>query len=447
MGVASTNIENDPDEARLGSPAAGKEGALGQMATQSNAGGGGGSSGALGGLLNKQIGQLEKSRSEKKAVIDEAIKNLSTREAPSGPSSEELFRLMGAFAAPTKTGGFAESLGKVGEVGADIMSKRSSSKSALEDLKTKYKLQGIDVDSEHLKEMIDAQKAMNAENAPSSIYGKTAKDEGLTPGTPAFNARVAELSAADLANKTAKAQGPQLGAFDTKSGNFVGSNGTVIKAAEVKEDRTNRDAMIKLQDQVKLLDPKTIRNADAFFDYTGAGAGGDLAKTIGGKLFPETAKAQSKITAAALNDRLKNLPPGPASDKDIAQAKSTFPGFSNAKNLQDWVDRTNLAIDNYIKRQDAKYGDAQWYGVGQTPGKPSDAGAGANKGDATSDPSGLTPDSKGRFKATPGRPSDAAIPQQGSSQPVASAPKPGAVYKGHKFLGGDPQNKANWEKV
>ena len=432
MALASTNIENDPNEAETGSAAAGDQGT---PASPLNAmrGSGGAPSSPLSNALNKQIAGLEKGRSEKKLVIDQAIKDLSSREAPSGPSAEELFRLMGAFAAPTKTGGFAETLGNVGTVGADILGKRSAAKTSLQDLKTKYKLQGIDVDSEHLKEVLDATKTMAAENAPASAFGKLAKDEGLQPGTPAFNARVTALAKEDADLKAKKGAGPAPGAFDTKTGNFVAQNGTVIKAAEIKEDRTNRDAMVKLQDQVKLLDPKTIKNADAFFDYTGAGAGGDLAKTIGGKLFPETAKAQSKITAAALNDRLKSLPPGPASDKDIAQAKSTFPGFANAKNLQDWTDRTNEAINNYIKRQDAKYGDAQWYGSSAAPGTPS------STGNAAGDPSGLTPDDKGRFKAKPGK-------DEGKKSPGA-APKVGAVYKGHKFLGGDPQDKANWEKV
>ena len=441
MALASTNIENDPEDAQSGSPAAGgamqKRGALSEM--------GSGGAGDLPGQLTKQVKGLEEARSKKKTVIDDAIKNLSTREAPSGPSASDLFRLMGAFAAPTRTGGFSETLGKVGEVGADILDKRQAAAASLQDLKMKYQLQGLDIDSEHLKDVTDATKTLQAANAPASVYGKTAQDEGHKPGTPAFAARVQELAAADLQNKTAKAQGntTQAGKFDPKSGNYIAPNGTVIKASEIKEDRSGRDAIVKLQDQLKLLDPKTIKNADSFFDMTGAGHFGDLAKTVGGKFAPETAKAQLKINSAALNDRLKNLPPGPASDKDIAQAKSTFPGFSNAKNLQDWTDRTNQAIDNYLQRQNDKYGDVQWYGAGAAPGAPSAPAAppGAGPGAAPGAPSpatgpgtspppsgGPTPDDKGRYKAQ-------------------SAPKVGAVYKGYRYLGGDPSKKESYEKV
>lgn len=439
---ADTMAESNPEDDQLGgassiggSKASEPVGGLAQATM-------GGSPGKqMQSLLTRQISGLEQARTKKKEILDNAIKNLEGRANPSGPSAEELFRLSAAFAAPTKTGSFFETLAPVGNTAADLLKARRENASGIEDLKQKYQLQGIDVDSEHLKELIEAQKALQSTSNANSTYGKTAQDEGLTPGTPEFGARVKELAQVDVDAKLAKAKGPQPGAFDTKTGNFVADNGTVIKASEVKEDRTNRDAMIKLQDQLKLLDKKTIKNADALFDYTGAGAGGDLAKTIGSKLFPETAKAQSKITAAALNDRLKNLPPGPASDKDIAQAKSTFPGFGNAQNLQDWTDRTNQAIDNYIKRQDAKYGNENWYGASKAPGKPSDGPSeGANPA------------------ATPGQPPVAppTKPAGAGSGPAANpvsppfsqkVPKKGAVLNGHRFLGGDPSVESNWEKV
>ena len=450
MGMASTNIENDPGEARIGSPAAGSPmqereriGGAGPKGALSELGTGG--AGDLPSVLTKQIKGLEETRSKKKAVIDEAIKNLSSRAAPSGPSAEELFRLMGAFAAPTKTGNFFESLSGVGNTAADILGKRRESATGLSDLMTKYKLQGLDVDADHLKEVVDATKTLQAANSPVSVYGKTAQDEGLKPGTPAFAARVQDLAAADLANKTAKAQGPQLGAFDTKTGNYVAGNGTVIKANEIKEDRENRDAIVKLQDAVKQITPDVAKRAEGW-DWTT----GDTSKFIAGKFMPKQLSAQVKINASALQERLKNLPPGPASDNDIKQAKSSFPGFADAGALNEWVKTTNSALDNYLKRQNEKYGDVQWYGAGKTPGAPSEPGA---KPPAETKPnsSGVKPDDKGSTKAAPakegvGRPNAQAVPSTGSSQPVG-APKVGAIYKGHEFLGGDPKDKASWKKV
>ena len=440
MALASTNIENDPEDALGGSPAAGgamqrremanaPKGALGQM--------GSGGAGDLPEQLSNQIRGLEETRTKKKAVIDDAIKSLAERETPSGPSAGELFRLMGAFAAPTRTGGFSESLGNVGNVSADMLDKRQASKGTLQDLKTKYKLQGLDVDSEHLKDVVDATKTLQAANAPASVYGKTAQDEGLKPGTPGFAARVQELATADLENKTAKAQGGNKpGQFDAKTGNYVAPNGTVIKAPEIKEDRANRDAIVKLQQSVQQITPEIAKKAEGW-DWTGS----DTSKFIAGKLMPKQLAAQVKVNAGALQERLKNLPPGPASDKDISQARSSFPGFSDSAALNEWVKTTNAAIDNYMKIQDGKYGDVQWYGAGKTPGTPSTpAGAGdsaksgagekppASPGAAPGNPTGATPDDKGRYKAGP-------------------APKVGAVYKGYRYIGGDPSQKESYEKI
>ena len=71
---------------------------------------------------------------------------------------------------------------------------------------------------------------------------------------------------------------------------------------------------------------------------------------------------------------LQNLPPGPASDKDIMQAKSSFPGYGNAKDLQDWIDNTNNMLERKINAANSKYGSENWYGAqgisGKTPTAP-----------------------------------------------------------------------------
>ena len=101
------------------------------------------------------------------------------------------------------------------------------------------------------------------------------------------------------------------------------------------------------------------------------------------------------------------LPPGPASDKDIMQAKSSFPGYGNAKDLQDWIDNTNSMLERKISSANAKYGSENWYGAQGISTKP--------------------------------------------AAPVAGAPKVGDIRKGvdgdYQFKGGDQYDKNNWVKV
>ena len=59
---------------------------------------------------------------------------------------------------------------------------------------------------------------------------------------------------------------------------------------------------------------------------------------------------------------LNNLPPGPASDKDIAMAKSSFPGYGNAKALQSWIDNTDATLSQKVGNYEQKYGSMKWYG-------------------------------------------------------------------------------------
>jgi len=64
------------------------------------------------------------------------------------------------------------------------------------------------------------------------------------------------------------------------------------------------------------------------------------------------------------------LPPGPASDKDIAQAKSSFPGYGDSKALNEWLGNTKSMLDRKINLTNQKYGSEDWYGANPISGKP-----------------------------------------------------------------------------
>lgn len=143
-------------------------------------------------------------------MLQDAIKQ--PRE--SGPDKAEMyFRLAAAFGAPTKTGHFAESLGKVGEATAGIQKERRESASADRARKLQLGLEAQKLRMAGAKEDLATVRQLAAEGMkdkrtiatelikeyvksgqPQSSAGKQAMDEGLKPNTPEFQARVAEIA-------------------------------------------------------------------------------------------------------------------------------------------------------------------------------------------------------------------------------------------------------------
>jgi hypothetical protein len=155
---------------------------------------------------------LTAARTAAKAESDAFAKMLKTAmdspEDAQSSKAEMYFRLAAAFGAPTKTGQFSENLGMVGkELGEYAKGKRASAREKLalgleaqklkvaatkEDLNTLRALSAEEmkdkraIATEMIKEYINSGK-------PQSAAGKQALDEGLVPGTPAYQKRVAEV--------------------------------------------------------------------------------------------------------------------------------------------------------------------------------------------------------------------------------------------------------------
>jgi hypothetical protein len=151
------------------------------------------------------------------------------------------------------------------------------------------------------------------------------------------------------------------GGFD-KKGNFITPSGAVFNQSELKKDREVVTGAELLKKALNNISSEDVKATDTLLgDVSQGGAKGFIAKHILPK-GAETLAAQNKVNASGVMQILNNLPPGPASDKDIAQAKSTFPGYGNAEALQKWIDNTNNMLDQKFATYQDKYGSMKWYG-------------------------------------------------------------------------------------
>lgn len=140
-----------------------------------------------------------------------------------------------------------------------------------------------------------------------------------------------------------------------KSGAYRDADGIVYSASEMAKQRAGFQGLEKLADNLNSITEEDVKNAESFFDYTQ----GETLKTIGGKISPKTISAQAKINASQLLKQIESLPPGSASNADMIAAKSSFPGYGNATNLNKWIRDTKLLLDASMKRQSEQYGFKQ----------------------------------------------------------------------------------------
>lgn len=145
-----------------------------------------------------------------------------------------------------------------------------------------------------------------------------------------------------------------------KKGDYIAPGGVFIGKSEVAKDREIVRTANELRQGLSEIKPEDVqKTATVFGDVSQGGVKGYLAKQLGS----DAVAAQAKVNASAVMQTLQNLPPGPASDKDIAQAKSSFPGYGNAKDLQDWIVNTNAMLERKINNANQKYGSENWYGA------------------------------------------------------------------------------------
>ena len=119
-----------------------------------------------------------------------------------------------------------------------------------------------------------------------------------------------------------------------KGGGYRSPDGIVYTGAEMGKYRATTQQLASNLPRLESLTEQDFKDAKSAIDWT---AQPHLARTASEQ---KTLIAQTKIKEAQVQQTLQNLPPGPASDKDILQASSAFPGFSNAGALKAWKDRS-----------------------------------------------------------------------------------------------------------
>ena len=145
----------------------------------------------------------------------------------------------------------------------------------------------------------------------------------------------------------------------TKKGDWITPSGVPIFRTEVAKDREIAFTADQVRQGLKEIKPEDVKKAASVFgSVTGSGPISYLAQQFGS----EAVSAQAKINASSVMQILNNLPPGAASDKDIENAKSTFPGYGNQKALNDWIKNTRDTLDRKVNSLNQKYGSENWYG-------------------------------------------------------------------------------------
>jgi hypothetical protein len=156
-----------------------------------------------------------------------------------------------------------------------------------------------------------------------------------------------------------------------KKGDWVTPNGIFIGKSEVSKDREIAFTADQVRQGLKQITPQDVKQATSVFgNVTGSGPINYLVQRSGN----EAVSAQAKINASSVMQILNNLPPGPASDKDIENAKSTFPGYGNEKALNDWIKNTRESLDRKVNSLNQKYGSENWFGNTSLNTTPAPAG-------------------------------------------------------------------------
>ena len=234
------------------------------------------------------------------------IEELSQAAPSKGPSKAEMyFRLAAAFGRPTATGNFFESLGEAGQEMAKYKAEQRAAESSSAEQRRNLALELAKFDVTQAKDLMEVERNLLTAQGP---YGEQAADEGLVRGTPAFTARVQELSNQALEQERLRYASQVL--REERMGNAIPA-GMQSRAAEKADiiDASNT-ALATLQEALR-INPVTY----------GGGWREFTERMATGNFDPDSAQAKATATQANLLERgalqqLKIIFSGATSDQE-----------------------------------------------------------------------------------------------------------------------------------
>jgi hypothetical protein len=272
------------------------------------------------------------------AAFNKMLENAIKGQDDNKPSkAETYFRLAAAFGAPTKTGHFAESLAEVNKSMAEQAKETRLSNKAGQALKLQLGLEGAkagmatareDVNAlraltgEEMKEKASAQRELIKEYFKSSeaqsTFGKQAQDEGLTPGTPAYQARVTALSDEALRRMTAGADAAAAAAQATAASAARADATAKLdrEKFEASKAKTKADAAKLSGPEIKMKDETSqalVTMKDAYADLVKAlelsanAYDGSFVDQAQYKLLSEAGSKDPKVVNTGVLDNLLKL--------------------------------------------------------------------------------------------------------------------------------------------
>ena len=134
-----------------------------------------------------------------------------------------------------------------------------------------------------------------------------------------------------------------------KSGAYRDIAGTILGPAEMKTIRQEFEGAQKLLDTLNQVKASDVKDAESIIDWTTKGE----TKALASK---KTLMAQTKIAASQLMEQINQLPPGSASDADMRASMKSFPGYSDADALAEWVNETKRKLQFNINRGTDQFG-------------------------------------------------------------------------------------------
>jgi hypothetical protein len=267
-------------------------------------------------------------------MLQDAIKG----QEDSGPSkAETYFRLAAAFGAPTKTGHFAEGLAEANKSMADQAKETRLSNKAGQALKLQLGLEGAKAGMAAAKEDVNALRALTGEemkekasaqrelikeyfksSEAQSTFGKQAQDEGLTPGTPAYQARVTALSDEALRRMTAGADAAAAAAQATAASAARADATAKLdrEKFEASKAKTKADAAKLSGPEIKMKDETSqalVTMKDAYADLVKAlelsanAYDGSFVDQAQYKLLSEAGNKDPKVINTGVLDNLLKL--------------------------------------------------------------------------------------------------------------------------------------------